>query len=152
MVESVKSSIHSMLLLLLSPKHAKGPLMPSKTNYERFDEDHVFSGMTPRKAHGMISKILRNSNGDERFKLVRRNEIAEFLEDRALNESCSDTTRLQCAALVLKIEAINLEFMKLQSQIELALAKTETVEQQDQHVILILPPNGSEVTDDADDQ
>ena len=114
---------------------------------ERLGEDSVFGGMTPRQGRGMVGRMMQKSHAEQRFKLLRKAEIAEFVEDEAMNESNSIETRLQCVSQVLKMEQMNMDQEKLQVQVELQFAKLDgdNDEKKEQQVILILPPNGSEV-------
>ena len=116
-------------------------------NERRLGEDSVFSGMTKRQARGVIGRMMEKQHAEQRFKLLRKAEIAEFVEDEAMNEGNTIEVRLQCVGHVLKMEAMNFEQEKLQVMVEMQFLKLdgEGDEKKEQHVILILPPNGSEV-------
>jgi len=114
---------------------------------ERLGEDSVFSGMTKRQARGVVGRMMEKQYAEQRFKLLRKAEIAEFVEDEAMNDANSMEVRLQCVGHVLKMESMNMEQEKLQVMVEMQFAKLEggDDEKKEQQVILILPCNGSEV-------
>ena len=116
-------------------------------NERRLGEDSVFAGMTARQGRGIVGRILASNQKDELFELKRRNEIANFIESEALNPNNSLEERVLCTDKVIKMTGLNLDFMKLQVQVELAVEKLDggDDEKKEQQVILILPPNGSEV-------
>ena len=108
----------------------------------------IFDDMTVRQATGMIGKLLRNTHGDARFKLNRKQDIAQFCEDTAMNEDENMGNRLQCVGHVLQMEKMNIEYEKMQLTVEMQLAKNDNNDEEKEgpSVILILPPNGSEVS------
>ena len=122
-------------------------------NERRLNEDSVFSGMTARQARGMVGRILESKEKDELFELKRRGDIAEFIEEQAMNPGNSLEERILCVDKVLKMQGLNLDWQKLQVQVELAVAKGEggDDEKKEQQVILILPSNGSEVAAQKND-
>jgi hypothetical protein len=114
----------------------------------RFDEDEPFSGLTARQTHGMIGKMLRESNGQERWKIRDKDSIAEFCEEQAMNETQDVEIRLQAVDRILRMESMNMEQQKLQIQVELAVLKASDpgeAKNEGPQIILVLPSNGSEV-------
>lgn len=116
-------------------------------NDRRLGEDSVFAGMTTRQGRGIVGRMMQKQHAEQRFKLLRKAEIAEFVEDEAMNEGNTIEVRLQCVGHVLKMEAMNFEQEKLQVMVEMQFAKLdgEGDEKKEQQVIILLPPNGSEV-------
>ena len=111
------------------------------------DEDFL-GGLTTRKMTGMIGSILQKQHGKKRYELNRMGEIAEFLQDTALDEQENIGNRLQAVGHCISLDKLNFEQEKLEVQVELAMAKAESGSEEKSdgpQVILVLPENGSEV-------
>lgn len=134
---------------MMPPNSSENYWKATKMNDRRFDDDSDFSGMTKLQVHRMIGKILNASTNEQKFNLKKKHAIAEFCENMATDETNSPEIRLQAVDRVLKMETMNMEYDKIRLQVEMAVMKSESTQNDgvgEPQVILVLPQNGSEIT------